>query len=115
GGFEGVQSLVHIYVLTNIPWTATVSYTSTRIYFKEPVMSDIQKAVQEKYGAIAASVKDRASSVSIGCCGPIACGCSDPITSNLYSDTERGALPDTAVQASLGCGNPTALLALEPG
>jgi SAM-dependent methyltransferase len=77
-------------------------------------MSDIQKAVQEKYGAIAASVKD-ASTKSAGCCGPTACGCADPITSDLYSDAERGALPDTAVQASLGCGNPTALLALEPG
>ena len=78
-------------------------------------MSDIQKAVQEKYGAIAASVKKGASTVSVGCCGPTACGCSDPITSNLYSETEREALPDTAVQASLGCGNPTALLPLEPG
>ena len=78
-------------------------------------MSDIQKAVQEKYGAIASAVKDRAATAAVGCCGPASCGCSDPITSNLYSDAERGALPDTAVQASLGCGNPTALLALEPG
>ena len=78
-------------------------------------MSNIQKAVQEKYGAIASAVKDRATTASVGCCGPASCGCSDPITSNLYSDAERGALPDTAVQASLGCGNPTALLALEPG
>jgi arsenite methyltransferase len=78
-------------------------------------MSDIQKAVQAKYGAIAASVKTGSSDVSTGCCGP-RCGCSgDPITSNLYSDAERDALPDTAVSASLGCGNPTALLALEPG
>src|SRR5262245_7717217 len=86
-------------------------------------MSDIQQAVQEKYGAIAASVKERAGSASVGCCGSSRCGSttltagggSDPITSNLYSDGERDALPDTAVQASLGCGNPTALLALEPG
>src|SRR5262245_31001951 len=78
-------------------------------------MPDIQKAVQEKYGAIATSVKDRNAAASVGCCGPSSCGCSDPITSNLYSDAERGALPDTAVQASLGCGNPTALLALEAG
>jgi SAM-dependent methyltransferase len=78
-------------------------------------MSDIQKAVQQKYGAIAASVTTGSSDVSTGCCGP-RCGCSaDPITSNLYSDAERDALPDTAVSASLGCGNPTALLALEPG
>jgi len=78
-------------------------------------MSDIHKAVQDKYGAIAASVKDHAATAAVGCCGPASCGCSDPITSNLYSDAERDTLPDTAVQASLGCGNPTALLALEPG
>src|SRR4051812_42449035 len=78
-------------------------------------MSDIQKAVKEKYGAIAASVTERGQTASVGCCGPVSCGCSDPITSNLYSDAEREALPDTAVQASLGCGNPTALIALEPG
>jgi arsenite methyltransferase len=78
-------------------------------------MSDIQKAVQDKYGAIATAVKDSNTAASVGCCGPTACGCSDPITSNLYSDDERGTLPDTAVQASLGCGNPTALIALEAG
>ena len=78
-------------------------------------MSDIQKAVQEKYGAIASSVKEKTAAASVGCCGSSGCGCSDPITSNLYSDAERGALPDTAVQASLGCGNPTALVELKPG
>jgi arsenite methyltransferase len=76
-------------------------------------MSDIQQAVRDKYGAIASSV--RSASTSAGCCGPSACGCGDPITSNLYSDAEKGALPDAAVAASLGCGNPTALLHLEPG
>jgi SAM-dependent methyltransferase len=76
-------------------------------------MSDIHEAVREKYGAIAASVK--ASSGTAGCCGPTACGCGDPITSNLYSDAEKSGLPADAVAASLGCGNPTALLALEPG
>jgi SAM-dependent methyltransferase len=78
-------------------------------------MSDIQKAVKEKYGALASSVTERGAAASVGCCGPSSCGCSDPITSNLYSDAERDALPDTAIQASLGCGNPTALLALEAG
>ena len=51
----------------------------------------------------------------MGCCGPAPCGCGDPITTNLYSDEETGSLPDTAVAVSLGCGNPTALAALEPG
>ena len=76
-------------------------------------MSDIHKAVQDKYGAIASSVIK--SSGNAGCCGPSACGCADPITSDLYSDSETGELPADAVIASLGCGNPTALVALEPG
>src|SRR5213083_996634 len=76
-------------------------------------MSGIRQAVREKYGAIAASVKE--SSGKTGCCGPTACGCGDPMTSNLYSDAETSGLPPGAVAASLGCGNPTALLALEPG
>ena len=74
-------------------------------------MSDtpIQDAVREKYGDIAKSVG------KTGCCGPTACGCGDPITSNLYSDAERASLPPDAVAVSLGCGNPTALLPLEAG
>ncbi len=75
-------------------------------------MSNVQQAVQDKYGAIAASVREQSKQ---GCCGPTSCGCGDPITSNLYSDTETSGLPGEAVLASLGCGNPTALLALEPG
>jgi arsenite methyltransferase len=78
-------------------------------------MSDIQQAVREKYGAIATSVKESSAAAKVGCCGPAACGCGDPITSNLYSDAETSGLPADAVAASLGCGNPTALLTLEPG
>jgi SAM-dependent methyltransferase len=76
-------------------------------------MTDIQQAVREKYGAIAASVTKASSDP--GGCGPTACGCGDPISSNLYSDAETSDLPADAVTASLGCGNPTALLTLEPG
>jgi SAM-dependent methyltransferase len=76
-------------------------------------MSDIQQAVREKYGAIATSVTK--ASTSTGCCGPAPCGCGDPITSNLYSDAETTGLPADAVTASLGCGNPTALIALQAG
>src|SRR6185437_13175603 len=77
-------------------------------------MADIQQAVRDKYAAIAASVQaSSAAAKKIGCCGPAACGCGDPITSNLYSDAETANLPPDAVAASLGCGNPTALLALE--
>jgi len=78
-------------------------------------MSDTQKAVRDKYGALADGVAKGAPGSAEGCCGPSASGGGDPITSNLYSDAERTSLPDTAVAASLGCGNPTALLSLEPG
>jgi arsenite methyltransferase len=70
----------------------------------------VQDAVREKYGAIAKAVGKRGS-----CCGPTACGCGDPITSDLYSDAETKDLPADAVAVSLGCGNPTALIQLEPG
>ena len=76
-------------------------------------MSDIQAAVRAKYGAIADAVTKGAPGAD--CCGPSACGCGDPITSNLYSDSEKGALPSQAVAASLGCGNPTAALELKDG
>ncbi len=66
-------------------------------------------AVREKYGAIAKSVGQTS------CCGPSPCGCGDPITSNLYSETETTGMPADAVAVSLGCGNPTALAQLEPG
>jgi SAM-dependent methyltransferase len=75
-------------------------------------MSDIKEIVRQKYGAIAASVSDTSKA---SCCAPSACGCGDPITANLYSDAEKDGLPADAVAASLGCGNPTALIALEPG
>jgi len=76
-------------------------------------MSDIQRAVRNKYGAIAASVTN--ASTGTGCCGPTSCGCGDPISSDLYSSAETSGLPKDAVAASLGCGNPTALVTLEPG
>lgn len=80
-------------------------------------MADIQEAVRERYGAVAAAVRGtaKASTPSTGCCGPSSCGCDDPITSNLYSDDESGSVPREAMAASLGCGNPTALAALQPG
>ena len=71
--------------------------------------TNVQDAVREKYGELARSVG------KTGCCGPSTCGCSDPISSNLYSDSETAGLPADAVTASLGCGNPTALIELQPG
>jgi arsenite methyltransferase len=72
-------------------------------------MSDIQTAVRERYGAIAKAVGGASG------CGPGACCGNDPITSNLYSAAETQGLPADAVSASLGCGNPTALLPLTAG
>jgi SAM-dependent methyltransferase len=72
-------------------------------------VTNVQDAVREKYGEIARSVGQG------GCCGPGSCGCGDPITSNLYPDAETANLPAAAVAASLGCGNPIALIELQPG
>src|SRR5439155_24222548 len=53
---------------------------------------------------------------SSSCCGTTCCGGdADPITSNLYNGAETAQIPEEAVKASLGCGNPTALAALHPG
>jgi SAM-dependent methyltransferase len=72
---------------------------------------DSQTAVREKYGSIARSVTQSQASA---CCDP-AMRCCDPITKNLYNAAEKGVLPENAVLASLGCGNPTALIELRPG
>jgi arsenite methyltransferase len=73
---------------------------------------NIQEAVQQKYSEAA----KRAASGGTACCGGGAglSGC-DPITKDLYSDVEKGTLPEKAVAASLGCGNPTALAKLQQG
>src|SRR6185369_383631 len=73
----------------------------------------ITDVVKEKYGQAALRVVAGGSN---SCCGgaPGEVNCADPITSNLYG-SEVGELPDTAVLASLGCGNPTALAKLNPG
>jgi SAM-dependent methyltransferase len=74
---------------------------------------DIKQTVKEKYGEAAR----RVSAGGIGsCCGTSSCGCgADPITKDLYSNSETSLLPEEAVKASLGCGNPTALAELKPG
>jgi len=75
--------------------------------------SNIKEVVKEKYGQAALRVSTGGSS----CCGagPALDGGCDPITSNLYDVTQTTELPQEAVQASLGCGNPTALANLNPG
>ena len=73
---------------------------------------DIKEVVKEKYGEAALRVKSGGSS----CCGASASsGCADPITSNLYEALQANEVPEEALLASLGCGNPTALAKLNPG
>ena len=70
---------------------------------------NIKEAVKEKYGQAARQARSDTSS----CCGS-GRSC-DPITSNLYDSREMGDVPEQALRASLGCGNPTALAELKPG
>jgi arsenite methyltransferase len=74
---------------------------------------EIKEVVKEKYGQAALRVKSDGNS----CCGASTAldGCCDPITSNLYDAQQTGVLPEEAVLASLGCGNPTALAQLNAG
>ncbi|MGB9234285.1 MAG: arsenite methyltransferase [Terriglobales bacterium] len=74
--------------------------------------TDIKDVVKEKYGQAALRVKTGGSS----CCGATgSSGCADPITSNLYDSWQAQEIPEEALLASLGCGNPTALAQLNPG
>jgi SAM-dependent methyltransferase len=75
---------------------------------------NIKEVVKDKYAQAAV----RAATGRRSCCGTSpasAQDCCDPITSNLYADGEAAAVPEEALRASLGCGNPTALAKLQPG
>jgi SAM-dependent methyltransferase len=73
---------------------------------------NIRAAVKQKYGQAALRVQGGGA-----CCGTgrAASGACDPITSDLYNAQQSGEVPQQALQASLGCGNPTALAQLNPG
>ncbi len=75
--------------------------------------SNIKDVVKEKYGQAALRVHTGGGP----CCGGGAAAdpCCDPISLNLYSDSQGGEVPEKALRASLGCGNPTALAGLNPG
>lgn len=82
---------------------------------QETENNEIRDLVKQKYGEAARVAMQGKSS---SCCGPATCcgpGQKDVITSDLYSETESSELPEAAVLASLGCGNPTALAELKPG
>ena len=77
-------------------------------------LENIKETVRQKYGEAARRV---AAGKGSACCGasPASADCCDPITSNLYSESDASVIPEAALQASLGCGNPTALAKLGPG
>src|SRR5271165_431181 len=70
----------------------------------------VREVVREKYGAMALTVLEGKTA---SCCD--GCGAGDPVTSKLYSDLDAQNIPEAALLASLGCGNPTALAALNEG
>jgi arsenite methyltransferase len=75
--------------------------------------SKVKEVIRKKYGQAALGVDSEDGC----CCGDrasVAASC-DPITSGLYDATQKEQVPDTAIKASLGCGNPTALAELKPG
>ena len=74
---------------------------------------NIKDTVKERYGQAALRVV--AGQGNACCGGSAASDCADPITSNLYDSAQAGSIPEDALRASLGCGNPTALAALNPG
>jgi SAM-dependent methyltransferase len=76
--------------------------------------AELREVVKEKY----AEAAKKAASGARPCCGPSAGtghGSCDPITSNLYGEGEAAVVPEEALRASLGCGNPSALAQLHPG
>ncbi len=76
---------------------------------------DVKEVVREKYGEAALRVVKGEGNACCGSSPSSCCSGADPITSDLYNELQKSELPDTAVLASLGCGNPTALAELKPG
>jgi arsenite methyltransferase len=75
--------------------------------------ADQKEVIRRKYGEAALRVQSGGTS---SCCkASSAEGSCDPITANIYTAVEEGEVPGTAIEASLGCGNPTALAELRPG
>lgn len=72
----------------------------------------VQEQIKEKYGSAARAIAESGSVQA--CCDP-GLRCCDPITTDLYSADQTGIVPEKAVRASLGCGNPTAMIDLRPG
>ena len=110
----GFHPRTHLFIISVL--TDMSSHLYIRISICEGAQMDtsrgIQEQVKEKYGSAARSIAETGTFQA--CCDP-ALRCCDPITTNLYSADEKGHIPEKAVLASLGCGNPTALAELKPG
>ena len=77
---------------------------------------NLKNTVQERYGQAALAVREGGSALcSCGCGSSVVDTASDPITGNLYDHSQAAEIPQEALLASLGCGNPTALAELHPG
>jgi arsenite methyltransferase len=74
--------------------------------------TSVQEQIKEKYGSAARAVTQSAGVPA--CCHP-GLRCCDPVAAHLYNADQTGFIPEKAVKASLGCGNPTALIDLLPG
>src|SRR5690349_5796831 len=77
--------------------------------------TDVKETVKQRYGQAALTVME---GLSASCCGgkkAVPLGANDPVTANLYDALQASAIPQEAMLASLGCGNPTALAQLHAG
>jgi SAM-dependent methyltransferase len=93
---------------------STIKYIRFNVYEEIPMdtAAQVKEEVMQKYGSAARAIAGTGSVAA--CCDP-GLRCCDPVTTNLYSAQEKGLIPEEAVLASLGCGNPTALIELKPG
>src|SRR5438270_6541329 len=104
--------IIHICLDIYVSIGITSLYSSRRIRGSD-MSATIRNEVKTKYGEVARRV---ALGEAAACCAPSCCGTeTDPITRDLYDASDTSLLPDAAVKASLGCGNPTALAELKPG
>jgi SAM-dependent methyltransferase len=96
--------------------TATRDTPGTAVGAVPSDAEELRGKVRDRY---AAAARRATAGAQASCCGPEAADASaltsDPITSGLYSDQEAQGLPEAALLASLGCGNPTALAELHAG
>ena len=76
---------------------------------------NITEIVKEKYGQAALRVMEGKGNACCGSAPSVGDACCDPITSDLYAEAQKAQIPEDAVRASLGCGNPTLLAQLAPG